>query len=282
MISVAKNNSPLIGRFVIKQRIITALCLLPVLIIILGFADPFWFGIFVTAVLCLSLFEYNRMGLGRTRAIEQWFAAVCGTMVMPLLLAQRIDLLIPLFTVAYLCLSILFLFRLSSIETVAKDLGWLVSGWVYLPFLLGHVYLLRTLPLGQQWIFLLLIAVMACDSMAYFVGRKLGRRKLYPLVSPNKSVEGAIGGVFGSVLGVYLAKYLFMPGIGLFDGFLVAVCISVIGQIGDLYESLLKRSCGVKDSGTIIPGHGGLLDRLDSLLFAFPLVYYVAVYFYGG
>ncbi len=236
----------------------------------------------MTAVLGLSLLEYNRMALGTERRIEQWFAALTGTVVVPLLLGQRADLLLPLFTVAYLCLSVSFLFRLKSIPAVGKDLGWLLSGWIYLPFLLGHAYLLRTLPLGKQWIFLLLIAVMACDSMAYFVGRKLGRRKLYPLVSPNKSVEGAVGGIFGAVIGVYLAMLLFMPEIGFFDGFLVAVVISVFGQIGDLFESLLKRSCGVKDSGTLIPGHGGLLDRLDSLLFVFPLVYYIAVYCYGG
>ena len=256
--------------------------MLPVLIIILGFASPFWFGIFVTAILGLSLYEYNRMGLGGGRNVEQWFAALAGTIVLPLLLEQRTDLIVPLFAVTYLCLSGLFLFRDLSVETVGKDLGWLLSGMIYLPFLLSHAYLLRTLPLGKQWIFLLLIAVMACDSMAYFVGRKIGRRKLYPRVSPNKSVEGALGGILGAVLGVYLAKFLFMPSVGFGGGFLIAVGISIFGQIGDLFESLLKRFCGVKDSGNMIPGHGGLLDRLDSLLFVFPLVYYVAVFFYGG
>lgn len=222
------------------------------------------------------------MGLARDHGVEQWLSCVLGAAVVPLLMWQRADLIVPLLTGVYFVLSVMFLFRLPSITAVAKNLGWLLSGLIYLPFLLGHVYLLRAVPAGKQWIFLLLIAVMACDSMAYFVGRKFGRRKLYPVVSPNKSVEGAIGGVLGSVIGVYFAKFVFMPQIGIIDGFFIAVGISVFGQIGDLFESLLKRSCGVKDSGTMIPGHGGLLDRLDSLLFVFPLVYYIALYFYGG
>ncbi len=222
------------------------------------------------------------MGLGSNRTYEQWFAAVIGASVLPLLLAQRSDLLIPVYAVGYLVLASLFLFRRLTIEDTGKDFGWLLSGLIYLPFLLSHAYLLRTLPLGKQWIFMLLMAVMACDSLAYFVGRKIGQRKLYPKVSPNKSIEGAIGGICGAVLGVYMAKWLFMPVIGYAAGCFIAIGISVAGQVGDLFESLLKRSCGVKDSGTMIPGHGGLLDRLDSLLFVFPLVYYIAVLFYGG
>jgi len=270
------------GGIVIKQRIVTALCLLPVLVIILGFASQLWFGVFLTGVLFLSLYEYNRMGLGDERGLEQWFAGLAGAAVIPILLTGNAGLLLPWYTFCYLLLAVFFLLRPVPIEGVVKQLGWLLSGFIYLPFLLGHAFLLRTIPYGKQWIFMLLIVVMACDSMAYFVGRKLGRRKLYPLVSPNKSVEGALGGIAGAVVGVYLAKFLFLPIIGLIDGLVIAVVISIAGQVGDLFESLLKRSCGVKDSGTMIPGHGGLLDRLDSLLFVFPLVYYIALYGYGG
>ncbi len=255
---------------------------MPILIFILGYSSPFWFGVFLTVILFLSLWEYNRMGIADDRRPEQVFASLAGAAVVPILVAGKGELLFPWYTLCYLTLAVLFLFRLTSIGAVAKQLGWLLSGTVYLPFLLGHAFLLRTLPDGKQWIFMLLIVVMACDSMAYFVGRKLGRRKLYPLVSPNKSVEGALGGIAGAVFGVYLSKALFLPDVGLLDGFAIAVGISVFGQVGDLFESLLKRSCGVKDSGSMIPGHGGLLDRLDSLLFVFPLVYYIALYGYGG
>jgi phosphatidate cytidylyltransferase len=149
-------------------------------------------------------------------------------------------------------------------------------GLIYLPLLLGHLVLLRQLPDGRGWVFLVLFAVMACDSLAYFVGSSFGKHKLYPAVSPKKSIEGGLGGLVGSCLGVWLAKVLFLPALSVEHVILVGLLIGVVGQIGDLFESLLKRACGVKDSGGIFPGHGGILDRLDSLLFAFPLAYYLA------
>ncbi len=113
-------------------------------------------------------------------------------------------------------------------------------------------------------------------------GSNFGKHKLYPAVSPNKSIEGGVGGVIGSILAVILAGVTFLPQVGVIDGVLIGLVLGVSGQLGDLFESLLKRACGVKDSGNMIPGHGGLLDRLDSLLFAFPVVYYLARYGYGG
>lgn len=127
-----------------------------------------------------------------------------------------------------------------------------------------------------------LMAIMGCDTFAYFVGSRIGKHKLYPAVSPNKSIEGGIGGLVGAMVAVLIAKYTFLPIIGVFDALLLGLFLGVVGQMGDLFESLLKRACTVKDSGSMIPGHGGILDRLDSLLFAFPVVYYVAKYGYGG
>ncbi len=248
----------------------------------LGYANPAVFSIFVTLVLFLSLIEFNRMGLGSEHRFEQWLAAAIGASVIPLLLYQQEVLLFPLFTGIILIFSLLFLFRLRLITEVHHRLGWIILGLVYLPFLLGHLIPLRLLPDGRQWIFLTLIAIMSCDSCAYFVGSKFGKRKLYPLVSPNKSVEGAIGGLVGSVLAVLLAKFSFLPDIGFFAAIAIGLLLGVMGQLGDLFESLLKRACKVKDSGSMIPGHGGIFDRLDSLLFAFPIIYYVARYGYGG
>jgi ABC-type transport system involved in cytochrome c biogenesis ATPase subunit len=118
------------------------------------------------------------------------------------------------------------------------------------------------------------------DSGAYFVGSSYGRRKLYPVVSPNKSVEGAAGGVAGSVIGAIIARFTFFPELTMVDAVVTALLLGIIGQIGDLFESLLKRSFGVKDSGGIVPGHGGILDRLDSILFAAPAAFYYAVFIF--
>jgi len=222
------------------------------------------------------------MGLGYEHQLEQWFSAVIGATVVPLLFFQQTALLFPLLTGSVLLFSLLFLFRLPEITEVHNRLGWIILGLVYLPFLLGHLIPLRMLPQGQEWIFMTLIVIMSCDSFAYFIGRSLGKNKLYPAVSPNKSIEGALGGLFGSILAVLIVKYTFLPIIGVFGAVLIGLVLGVMGQLGDLFESLLKRACQVKDSGTMIPGHGGILDRLDSLLFAFPIVYYIARYCYGG
>ncbi|SEA07632.1 phosphatidate cytidylyltransferase [Desulfuromusa kysingii] len=222
------------------------------------------------------------MSLGDEHGLEQWLAAISGAAVIPMLLYGNIALLLPLYTATMILLAILFLFRLPELTVVHYRLGWIVLGLVYLPFLFSHLMLLRLLPEGRQWIFMTLIVIMSCDSFAYFVGRRFGQRKLYPAVSPNKTVEGGLGGLFGSVLAMMVVKFTFLPALGVVDGVFIALLLGVLGQLGDLFESLLKRACQVKDSGNIIPGHGGMLDRLDSLLFTFPVVYYLARYCYGG
>ncbi len=151
-------------------------------------------------------------------------------------------------------------------------------GFLYVPLLLAHLMLLRHLPFGIQWILLLLIIVMSGDSAAYYSGSAWGKTKLYPQVSPKKSVEGSIGGLLGSLAGALVAKLTFFPQLNFIDCIATAVLLGVLGQLGDLFESLLKRSCGVKDSGAIFPGHGGILDRLDSLLFAGPAAFYYAYF----
>ena len=127
-----------------------------------------------------------------------------------------------------------------------------------------------------------MLIVMTNDSAAYYTGSAFGKHRLYPSVSPKKSVEGAIGGLAGSIIGTLFAKYTFFPQLTLADAIVTALVIGAIGQTGDLFESLLKRSFGVKDSGTIIPGHGGVLDRLDSILFAAPITYYYVLFFFKG
>ena len=195
--------------------------------------------------------------------------------MVPLYL-QRFDLLLFFLISTFLLLALMYLFNLGPLDQLIFRLGWQVLGLIYLPLLLGHLVLLRQLPDGRGWVFLVLFAVMACDSLAYFVGVSFGKHKLYPAVSPKKSIEGSLGGLVGSCLGVWLAAALFLPAFGLEHVILVGLLLGIVGQVGDLFESLLKRACGVKDSGGIFPGHGGILDRLDSLLFAFPLAYYLA------
>lgn len=198
--------------------------------------------------------------------------------VLPCLVYTRSTLSITLnLAVLFLACSITTLFSFKDIRHAASEAALLFFGVMYIPCLLSYLVLLRSQPFGVEWILLIMFIVMSGDSAAYFIGSRYGKRRLYPEVSPKKSVEGALGGVAGSLLGALLAKLLFFNEISVADVLLASLLIGTLGQIGDLFESLLKRSCGVKDSGTIFPGHGGILDRLDSILFAAPAAYYYAL-----
>lgn len=184
-------------------------------------------------------------------------------------------------TVLFLAISIYSLLSFSEIKAAAAEAALLFFGVMYIPYLLGYLVLLRGQPHGFKWILLIMFIVMSCDSAAYFIGSRFGKRRLYPEVSPKKSVEGSVGGLAGSLLGALAARSLFFAELSVADALLAALLISTLGQVGDLFESLLKRSCGVKDSGAIFPGHGGILDRLDSILFAAPATYYYAIFVAG-
>jgi phosphatidate cytidylyltransferase len=136
--------------------------------------------------------------------------------------------------------------------------------------------LIWQLPQGVHWILLTIAVTALGDTAAYYVGSLWGRHKLLPKVSPNKTVEGAAAGLAGNVAGALMYGWLFFPTWLSFAGLPLALLVGVAGQLGDLSESMLKRGAGVKDSGQLLPGHGGVLDRLDSLLFAAPVVFYWA------
>ncbi len=143
----------------------------------------------------------------------------------------------------------------------------------YSVVLLSHLYLLRQLPNGIEWTFLTIFLVWSTDMGAYLIGRQFGSHLLAPQVSPKKTVEGSLGGLLFSIAAA-LVFWRIVGGATWIMYIILAVIIGISAQIGDLFESALKRSAGVKDSGKLIPGHGGILDRFDSLIFALPLVYY--------
>ncbi len=158
----------------------------------------------------------------------------------------------------------------------------LLNGFLYGSVGLTAVSALRLLPEhGMAWVIAALVITWSNDTAAYFAGRFLGRRKLYVEVSPNKTWEGFFGGMVGSVGGMFIARAFFFPVFTVADCLLLGIAGGILGPIGDLCESMLKRAYGVKDSGRVIPGHGGLLDRIDALLFNAPLVF-VYVQFIRG
>lgn len=252
--------------------------LLPLLVLFLAYTNLFWLVLFLALVTGCALSEFYRMSLSPERYGERIAGAFVGSLLLLVATLGPASSLGVGLVVCSLGFASWYLFRFRHLDTVCRDLAFSLLGLLYLPSLLAQVASLFQLPDGRRWIFLVLLVVMAADSAAYFVGSKLGRRKLYPQISPNKSWEGSIGGVAGSLVGALLAKVSFFPGLSAMDVLFVGVLLSVSGQVGDLFESMLKRSFGVKDSGSAIPGHGGLLDRLDSLLFAFPVAYGYALF----
>lgn len=270
-------KGPTTREIVIKQRILTGLVLLPALILYIYFANVFFYRLLVLVVAGMALVEFFRMVLPVERYQERIYGAISGVLFVWVLATGN-------FTFALAGLSLLlvfwaswFLFNYADLGSVIHHLALVFLGHIYVAMPLGLLAALGDLPWGRQWVFLILLLVMASDTAAYFVGITLGQRKLYPAISPKKSVEGAIGGLAGALIGVLVAKYWFLPILALWECLLLAVILGPLAQVGDLVESMLKRSFGVKDSGTLIPGHGGILDRLDSLLLVFPLVYFYAL-----
>ena len=179
-----------------------------------------------------------------------------------------------------LCLSLLAAFSLLMIASARTSDGLhrmalLALAWLYVPYLLSFVLLLGAAPQGRFRILFVLVVIVAGDTGAYFTGVKLGKHKLCESVSPKKTIEGSVGGLLSSMFLGLLFGLLFLHDVRAAQLLLVGFLIAVTGQIGDLVESMIKRISGKKDSGCLLPGHGGILYRLDSLLFAFPLMWFL-------
>jgi phosphatidate cytidylyltransferase len=259
----------------------TAAMALPLVILLILKGTCEQFGFFVFALSLLGLYEFYRMALP-ARNLLGIIASFAGALLPLSLIVSDRPQIFPLLTLLVISFALYFLFTFKELRAATMELSLLGLGFLYIPILLLHLQMLRCLPHGQKWLFLMMVIVMAGDTAAFYVGTRFGRKKLCPRVSPNKSVEGALGGLAGSLIGALIAGYTFFPEMTTADTLVTAILFGMIGQLGDLFESFLKRSFGVKDSGTIFPGHGGVLDRLDSILFAAPFAFYYAVYLFQG
>jgi phosphatidate cytidylyltransferase len=166
------------------------------------------------------------------------------------------------------------LFRHDSSPTANWALT--IAGGLYIGWGLGHLVALRQLPAGLAWVWVALIATWASDSFAYFVGRALGRHKLWPRHSPKKTWEGLFGGIAGGIVGAVVVALIF--GLNWVTTLVIGAIIPIAGLFGDLAISMMKREVGVKDSSNLFPGHGGFLDRIDSVLFVSMVVYYYVLW----
>jgi phosphatidate cytidylyltransferase len=265
------------------KRIITAAVLIP-LVLLLALKGPFWLITLIAAVVAeLTAWEY--LGLADASGAKTPRIMVMAAIAVLFLCAFRnADLIGPALAALSLILFLVCAFR-SSLERVLLDTAASVFGLIYIGFSLATVPLLSAQESGSSLLLLLFFAVWSGDIAALYVGKNLGRRKLAPRLSPNKTWEGTVASVVASLfitLGLIgFAGLLTRRGVDLlaypgpvWHWLLLAFVLNIAAQLGDLAESALKRGAGVKDSGTLLPGHGGLLDRIDALLLAAPVLWY--------
>lgn len=262
-----------------RRRIYSALVVLPLFYVLVRYFPPVVFFLLVAGAALMAQREFYdlyfrdaspRMGinLGLVGGVVllislQW------SKQLPFIPSDRGVLIIILMAVFISQLAVA-----RELHRSVTDTAGLVLGILYIPFTLGHLLLIRALENGMFFIFFVMVVTWTADTAAYYVGKGFGRRPLCPRISPKKTIEGFVGGLLVAGVSAVLAKFWFLPTFSMLDCTATAVLLTVIGLAGDLSESIVKRAAAVKDSGGIIPGHGGMLDRLDSLLFTAPAFYY--------
>ncbi len=263
-----------------KKKLWTGVIGVPPLIVVILWGPAFVLFLLVFAATLLGLREFYRLTLPRSRNIERFFGFGLALLLSVFLSFGTLRML-PLF-VALILLILLVLFMALSQNTAStiSELGISLFGILYIAFLLSYVSLIRKLPEGKTWVLFLIATVWAGDIAAFSGGSLFGRHKLYPKISPKKTYEGLFGGILGAAGVAVIFTLLVLPGMKVAVSALIAIGIGVFGQLGDFSESMLKRSAQVKDSGHLIPGHGGMLDRLDSFLFSSPFLYYSLAYLF--
>jgi len=260
---------------VLGKRVLTAVVLLPPVVGVVMFGKGWPFALLVGAVSLLCAGEYFRLFFSSARE------TAAGVTVTGLAYACGALLPFPAAAAALLCCGALagfpFVAGGGSPGDKARKAALAVLGAIYVGGFLSTYPRTILLPAGPRWVLLGLVAIIAGDTSAYFVGKAFGRRRLSPDVSPGKTVEGAVAGLAASVVVGGGFGVLFLHGVAPWFGAVAAAVVGAAGQAGDLFESLLKRAAGVKDSGTLLPGHGGMFDRVDALIAAGPVLYLLAL-----
>lgn len=262
-------------------RLVSAAVGIPLLFLVV-WAGTLWLMLLVSVIAAVGAVETLRLA-GHTRrsyliiataGFALIFVAVPGTLAIT---GQPVT--VPAYAIAVATIaSLIYLLRFRALPAYSNPMISVFPAAFYPAGFLAHAVLLRSLPDGFSWLILLLAVTFATDTAALFVGKAIGRHRLAPSISPGKTWEGAAGGMVGAVGVAAAAFYILELPTSLTSVLVLAAFVGAAGQFGDLAESRLKRVAGVKDSGWIIPGHGGVLDRLDSIVFNLVVVYYFVVW----
>ena len=264
------------------KRWLTSIVAIPILVALILKGSLFLFASFIALLSVVAIWEYYRIVLANTpRQIVSSmsvYGAVIGILLIYAADAADFRLMIILLMINTIGAALLsmpsFKHEAGILDLVTKE----IQGVLYVPLTLATLVLLRGGPDGAAWIFFVLFVVFIGDVGAFYCGRFFGKHKLSPSISPGKTMEGAAGSLAASVVVGLVFMLLFLPHLPAGKTLLALILINISAQSGDLFESALKRAGNIKDSGTILPGHGGILDRIDALLFAAPVVYMLKIY----
>jgi len=254
------------------KRLIVAAVLLPLFYLYIMYLPSGYFLFLLISISLLAMSEFYSMY--PVAGILRYACLFFGICILSISYISK-DLLpdvVILSLMAIICIRLMVKRNpLSSLHDISPP----VLGLLYIPGFLASQTQIR--KLGPEWIILLYASVWASDSMAYYLGKGIGKKRLYIEVSPNKTVAGAVGSIIGGVISVLLLRAVFAPLLTAPLAVLIGIMLGIISVVGDLAESMFKRDAGVKDSGLIIPGHGGILDTIDGVLFAGPMLYWMLV-----
>ena len=250
-------------------RVVTVVPLIPIILWMM-FAGPRWlWHAFILAAVAIGGYELMAMKVPSSRGLRTWGSVTSVLFAYTIMVTNTATALYGVVLIIILGAMAWSLLQEDPLHNASVRIGWLLATPVYVGGSLAAAALARDFPPTGAWVLLALILAWGSDTSAYFVGRKYGKTKLAPRISPKKTIEGSGGGLAAAVIGAVIMSF-FLPGLGVLDAVALGVLGGAAGQAGDLLVSVLKRSSGVKDSGGILPGHGGILDRADALLFTAP------------
>ncbi|MBU1168138.1 MAG: phosphatidate cytidylyltransferase [Proteobacteria bacterium] len=262
------------------KRILSGIVAIPCLYLIIAKGGLFWFAVLISVAALIALSEYYFIVLNKQNESVFGPVSLIGYLVCEAIIfsayryPDRFEYILGLLVLNYILAGMITLIRYTAGSNVLDVMSKQVQGSIYVPLFISSLVFIRSdSDNGVAWIFYVLVLVAFCDTGAFYAGTFFGKHKLCPKVSPGKTVEGFMGGLALALAGGLGIKYYFFPELPLIMTVVFLLTVSVIGPVGDLFESALKRNGGVKDSGSIIPGHGGILDRIDALLFVAPVAY---------
>jgi len=261
-----------------KRKVGMAFVMVPPIVLLIAWGPPEVFHLMVVITTFLGLREYYNLVLPHAKWVERMIGIGLGLILSIVISLGDIKEIFPFFVIVLFTLSVLFMATSKDLSSTVSKMGMALFGILYIGFLLTHVSLIRNMANGRLWVLFLVATVWAGDIFALLSGSFFGRHKLYPKISPNKTFEGLGGAIVGSIIVALVFSMIFIPRLEKVPCILLAIGLGILGQFGDFTESMLKRGAQVKDSGTLIPGHGGMLDRVDSFLFSAPFLHYSLLY----